>query len=103
MLHLTTALDPASGVPLYEQLYRSLAGEIRSGALPAGARMPGKRSLAGALSVSVNTVDAAYQLLAAEGYLESRPPQRLLRPGISGPPPPGRIRPRRPGGGCTAH
>lgn len=73
MLHLTTALDPASGVPLYEQLYRSLAGEIRSGALPAGARMPGKRSLAGALSVSVNTVDAAYQLLAAEGYLESRP------------------------------
>ena len=39
MLHLTTALDPASGVPLYEQLYRSLAGEIRSGALPAGPRM----------------------------------------------------------------
>ena len=25
MVHLTTALDPASAVPLYEQLYRSLA------------------------------------------------------------------------------
>ena len=43
MVHLTTALEPGSGVPLYEQLYRSLAGEMRTGALPAGTRMPGKR------------------------------------------------------------
>ena len=40
MVHLTTALEPGSGVPLYEQLYRSLAGEMRTGALPAGTRMP---------------------------------------------------------------
>ncbi len=72
MVHLTTALDAASGVPLYEQLYRSLADEMRSGVLPAGTRMPGKRRLASELSVSVNTVDAAYQMLAAEGYLEAR-------------------------------
>ena len=72
MVHLTTALDADSGVPLYEQLYRSLAGEMRSGELAAGTRMPGKRRLAAELSVSVNTVDAAYQMLAAEGYLESR-------------------------------
>ena len=72
MVHLTTALDADSGVPLYEQLYRSLAGEMRSGMLAAGTRMPGKRRLAAELSVSVNTVDAAYQMLAAEGYLESR-------------------------------
>ena len=72
MFHLTTALDAASGVPLYEQLYESLAAEMRSGAIPAGTRMPGKRRLAAELSVSVNTVDAAYQMLAAEGYLESR-------------------------------
>ena len=72
MVHLTTALDAASSVPLYEQLYESLAGELRSGELAAGTRMPGKRRLAAELSVSVNTVDAAYQLLAAEGYLESR-------------------------------
>ena len=72
MVHLTTALDPASAVPLYEQLYRSLAAEMRAGALTAGTRMPGKRRLAAELSVSVNTVDAAYQMLAAEGYLESR-------------------------------
>ncbi len=72
MVHLTTALDASSGVPLYEQLYRSLAGEMRSGTLAAGTRMPGKRRLAAELSVSVNTVDVAYQMLAAEGYLESR-------------------------------
>ena len=72
MVHLTTALDPSSSVPLYEQLYRSLAGEMRTGALPAGTRMPGKRRLAAELSVSVNTVDTAYQMLAAEGYLAAR-------------------------------
>ena len=32
--------------------------------------MPGKRTLAGQLGVSVNTVDGAYQLLAAEGWLD---------------------------------
>ncbi len=72
MFHLTTALDAVSAVPLYEQLYESLAAEMRSGAIPAGTRMPGKRRLAAELSVSVNTVDAAYQILAAEGYLEPK-------------------------------
>ena len=72
MVHLTTALDPASAVPLYEQLYRSLAAEMRAGTLTAGTRMPGKRRLAAELSVSVNTVDTAYQMLAAEGYLAAR-------------------------------
>ena len=72
MFHLTTALDPASDTPLYEQLYGSLAEAMRAGELAAGTRMPGKRRLAAELSVSVNTVDGAYQILAAEGYLEAR-------------------------------
>ena len=59
--------------PLYQQVYNHLAEQIRSGQLPAGERLPGKRSLAEALGVSVNTVDTAYQMLTAEGYLESRP------------------------------
>ena len=106
MVHLTTALDAASGVPLYEQLYRSLADEMRSGVLPAGIRMPGKRRLASELSVSVNTVDAAYQMLAAEGYLEARErsgfyvqeylalPGRLETPVPAVPPPPPEEPPR---------
>ena len=72
MVHLTTALNPASAVPLYEQLYRSLAAEMRAGTLTAGTRMPGKRRLAAELSISVNTVDTAYQMLATEGYLTAR-------------------------------
>ena len=36
MVHLTTALDPASAVPLYEQLYRSLAAEMRAGTRDGG-------------------------------------------------------------------
>ena len=72
MVHLTTALDASSGVPLYEQLYRSLAGEMRSGTLAAGTRMPGKRRLAAELSVSVNTVDAAYQMPCRPGLPTGR-------------------------------
>lgn len=60
-------------MPLYEQLYDAIAGDIRSGELKAGDRLPGKRSMAARLGVSVNTVDGAYQQLAAEGFIESRP------------------------------
>lgn len=87
MFHLTTALDPGSQVPLYEQLYRSLTAELRAGAVPAGTRMPGKRSLAAELSVSINTVDTAYQMLTAEGYLESRPRSGFyVQPNLCQPP-----------------
>jgi GntR family transcriptional regulator/MocR family aminotransferase len=41
--------------------------------LPAGEKLPGKRRLAADLQVSVNTVDTAYQMLTAEGYLTARP------------------------------
>ena len=95
MVHLTTALDAASGVPLYEQLYRSLAAEMRTGAISAGTRMPGKRRLAAELSVSVNTVDVAYQMLAAEGYLEARSAAAFMYRNIW-PCPSGQSPPRRP-------
>lgn len=66
-------LDAKGAQPLYEQLYHALAEDIRTGELTAGERLPGKRSMAARLGVSVNTVDGAYQLLAAEGFIESRP------------------------------
>ena len=72
MLQLPFTLDSTRPAPLYQQLYEALLTQIRSGALPAGTRLPGKRTLAGQLAVGVNTVDTAYQMLAAEGYLESR-------------------------------
>ena len=72
MLHLPMDLEGDRASPLYARIYESLAAQIRSGALKPGDRLPGKRSLAGQLAVAVNTVDTAYQMLAAEGYLEAR-------------------------------
>lgn len=59
--------------PMYRQLYRYIVGEIASGALAAGERLPSKRRLAADLRVSVSTVESAYQMLAAEGYVAARP------------------------------
>ena len=59
--------------PLYEQLYRHLAGEISHGRLPSGSKLPSKRKLCALLGVSMSTVDTAYSLLAAEGYVTVRP------------------------------
>ena len=73
MLQLPFTLDAGRGAPLYQQLYESLVSQIRSGELAAGTKLPGKRSLAAQLAIGVNTVDTAYQMLVAEGYLESRP------------------------------
>ena len=60
-------------MPLYEQLYRHIRGEIESGRLAAGERLPSKRALAAHLKISVVTVEGAYNQLLAEGYLRSQP------------------------------
>ena len=61
------------GLPLYEQLYRHLLGEIRQGRPAPGEKLPSKRQLCALLGVSMSTVDAAYSMLTAEGYLIPRP------------------------------
>lgn len=58
--------------PLYRQLYGYIVREIAAGALAAGERLPSKRRLAADLQVSVSTVETAYQMLAAEGYVRAR-------------------------------
>lgn len=73
MDELLFALNPREAIPLYEQLYRRVSAAIRQGTLAAGRKMPSKRALATALGVSKNTVETAYGLLCAEGYLVSRP------------------------------
>lgn len=60
-------------MPLYEQLYMALADEIRRGQRAPGTALPGRRTMAAQLGISINTVDAAYQMLAAEGLAEARP------------------------------
>ena len=53
------------------QLHRRIKSAILDGRLPPGCRMPGTRALAEQLAVSRNTVTAAYDHLAAEGYIEA--------------------------------
>ncbi len=68
---LTYELKKSPGVPLYEALYRCIRGDILSGKLPPGERLPSKRALSSHLKVSKVTVEGAYAQLLAEGYLRS--------------------------------
>ena len=63
---------PAADGPLYRLLAARVARLADTGELPPGLRLPPERDLAAALSVSRNTVAAAYQLLRDEGMAESR-------------------------------
>lgn len=55
--------------PIYKQIYQWFQQEILSGRLSANTQLPSKRSLADTLSVSQNSVLAAYMQLNAEGYI----------------------------------
>jgi GntR family transcriptional regulator/MocR family aminotransferase len=59
--------------PLHRQLEAAIRSRIRDGRLRAGTSLPSTRRLGGALGVSRGVVVEAYQQLAAEGYLASRP------------------------------
>ena len=57
---------------LYKQIYKNIRDDVRSGKLTAHEKMPSKRALAQNLSVSIITVEHAYDQLVSEGYLYSR-------------------------------
>ncbi|MCL2896787.1 MocR-like pyridoxine biosynthesis transcription factor PdxR [Brenneria tiliae] len=57
---------------LNKRLYDTIRLAILDGALAAGCRLPSSRDLAGELSLSRNTVLAAYEQLLAEGFIEAR-------------------------------
>ncbi|KQP21805.1 PLP-dependent aminotransferase family protein [Pseudorhodoferax sp. Leaf267] len=60
----------ADAEPLQRQLHQRLRHAILDGRLLPASRLPGSRSLAEALQISRNTVTAAYEQLAAEGFLQ---------------------------------
>ena len=64
-------LNPASGVPLAQQLREQLATRITSGELRAGDRLPAVRLLAAELKLNVNTVRLAYQRLEKDGLVRT--------------------------------
>jgi GntR family transcriptional regulator/MocR family aminotransferase len=61
---------------MQRQLHERLKRAILDGRLAPGSRLPGSRALAEALAISRNTVTAAYEHLAAEGYVQ---PDRQAR------------------------
>src|SRR5262245_7457530 len=67
---LALALDPAASVPVFLQIARAVAADVRRGRLRPGAELPGSRALSRSLGVHRNTVLAAYRELAAEGWIE---------------------------------
>lgn len=73
---MSTAAQFALGLdakqPLQRQLYDQLRALILAGRAGAGMRLPSTRALAAELSVSRNTVAAAYDQLLAEGFLVGR-------------------------------
>lgn len=65
-------IDRDSQTPMYQQVIDFLREEIRSGALPLGARLPSTRELAESIGVNRITVTNAYAELAAEGLIYTR-------------------------------
>lgn len=67
---MAIALDRTSGLPIAQQIYRSISSKIVAGVLSAGSRLPSTRSLSLSLGVSRTTVADAFDLLHSDGYIE---------------------------------
>lgn len=59
----------AAKAPVFLQIARAVADDVRRGRLKSGDELPGSRKLAESLGVHRNTVLAAYRELAAEGWV----------------------------------
>src|SRR5881628_3264082 len=65
-------INAQSDVPLYRQVFQQLRDSIHCGKLPAGARLPATRELAGLLGLNRTTVSAAYELLESDGLISGQ-------------------------------
>jgi DNA-binding transcriptional regulator YhcF (GntR family) len=66
------SVDPASGVPPFEQVRDGIRSQVDSGMLEPGFRLPPVRALAADLGLAANTVARAYKELEALGVVETR-------------------------------
>jgi len=81
-------LDPTASEPFYRQVYDRFRGAIASGVLKPGDRIPSVRALTKELGLARGTIDAAYSLLAAEGYIQARAQAgTVVTPGLKLPTP----------------
>jgi GntR family transcriptional regulator len=66
-------IDPASSIPLFEQIAASVRFDASRGTLRPGDRLPAARGVAESLDINVHTVLRSYQLLRDEGLVDLRP------------------------------
>lgn len=64
--------DADLGLPDYRRLYQGIRNAILDGILRPGQKLPASRALAKHLGVSRNTIITSFELLASEGYIESK-------------------------------
>jgi len=76
-LPLLLHLVPDDPEPLREQIARQLRGRIVRGELSAGEALPGHRQLARQYRIAPSTVEAAYELLVADGLLTGTLPDEV--------------------------
>lgn len=65
-------LDPTAAEPFYRQIYERFRNAIASGLLKPGDRIPSARALTKELGHARGTIEMAYSLLTAEGYIQAR-------------------------------
>jgi len=65
-------VDPASAVPIYQQIIERVRADVATGRLRPGHRLPTVRALAAELGVHVNTVAHAYAELERAGVVTTR-------------------------------
>ena len=68
---MNVIITNTGGVPIYEQIASQIKGLILSGSLKEGDPLPSMRTLAQDLRISVITTKRAYEILEAEGLIES--------------------------------
>ena len=66
---MNLTLQPSATGPLYRQVFESLRLAIANGQLESSQRLPATRELALQIGVSRNTINTAYDMLEAEGYI----------------------------------
>ena len=64
-------ISNASNKPIYEQITKQIKDKILSGELEPGDNLPGMRTLAKDLKISVITTKRSYNDLEEEGYIET--------------------------------
>ena len=66
-------LDYRDARPIYEQVRDGLRLLMVSGIIQEGEQLPTVRAMATSLAINPNTIQRAYELLEAEGYVSSVP------------------------------